>query len=248
MTPVVAPLRRFFPVLALVLSAATFADVLPTPSAVEATARSLAAIERNGVNLDNLTLDEILRDSREAKLAYALREKLRSAGSAAISPLTVVVLQCKRPKTLKLLLDALADLAPKGVADGVLRRLEDPRTDSTLRRQIPRFIGRLGDASHAALLEELANDKDFLLSREAVFALGVLPNKAGVPALYRILDKGPDVCRGAAAETMGEIDEFPAIEKLIEKLMDPDPYVRTFAQTSLTESWSTSASAKGSPR
>lgn len=207
----------------------------PAPVGTEELVRQLAALERIGVHLDRTSLAELQRDSRESRLAYELREKLRASGGAALEPLCRAAIACKRPKTLHLILDVLADLGQRTLPASLLATLKDPSTDLVLRRQYPRFLGRLGDPAQAPLLEALTRETDPHMARESVFALGALRERAGVPVLYRVLAEGSDIARGAAAETMGEIDEFGAVDALIARLLDKDPYVTTFSQTSLTE-------------
>jgi HEAT repeat protein len=202
---------------------------------IEQTVRELASIERRGPDLENLSYQEILRDSVEAHLVNRLKERLRRAGPRAHAALTRAALSCRRASTLKMLLEVMAELGVTGAVAPLARLAADPKTDVTLRRQLPPFLGAVGDGSTVAVLEALASESDLMLAKAAVFALGRLQRSAGLPALYRLLERGNAGARSAAAESLGEIDEFPSVERLVACLLDPDPYVRVFAQASLTE-------------
>lgn len=202
---------------------------------IEETVRELASIERRGPDLENLSYQEVLRDSNEAHQVNRLRERLGRAGPRAHAALATAALACRRASTLKMLVEVMSQLKVTQAVAPLARMAADSRIDVTLRRQLPPFLGCVGDASTAAVLEALAAERDLTLAKAAVFALGALPGRAGLPAIYRLLQKGTGPARSAAAEILGEVDEFPAVDRLVASLLDPDSYVRVFAQASLTE-------------
>ncbi len=202
---------------------------------IEETVRELASIERRGPDLENLSYQEALRDSNEAHQVNRLRERLGRAGPGAHAALEKAALACRRSSTLKMLVEVMSQLKVTRAVASMARMASDPRIDVTLRRQLPPFLGSVGDVSTAAVLETMAAERDLTLAKAAVFALGALPGRAGLPAIYRLLQKGTGPARSAAAEILGEIDDFPAVDRLVASLLDPDSYVRVFAQASLTE-------------
>jgi HEAT repeat protein len=82
------------------------------------------------------------------------------------------------------------------------------RGDARLRRRAALAIGRVGDASGRATLERLLADPEPAVRETAAFGLGLLADKAAVPALLTALngDASP-IVRGRAAEALGLIGD-----------------------------------------
>ena len=82
------------------------------------------------------------------------------------------------------------------------------RGDARLRRRAALAIGRVGDAAGRATLERLLTDPEPAVRETAAFGLGLLADKAAVPALLAALngDASP-IVRGRAAEALGLIGD-----------------------------------------
>jgi cyclophilin family peptidyl-prolyl cis-trans isomerase/HEAT repeat protein len=85
------------------------------------------------------------------------------------------------------------------------------RTDARLRRRAALAIGRVGDTSGRASLEALLTDAEPAVRETAAFGLGLLADKAAVPALLTALqaDTSP-IVRGRVAEALGLIGDASA--------------------------------------
>jgi cyclophilin family peptidyl-prolyl cis-trans isomerase/HEAT repeat protein len=85
------------------------------------------------------------------------------------------------------------------------------RADARLRRRAALAIGRVGDPSGRTTLEALLTDAEPAVRETAAFGLGLLADKAALPALLTALqsDASP-IVRGRAAEALGLIGDASA--------------------------------------
>jgi HEAT repeat protein len=94
-------------------------------------------------------------------------------------------------------------------------------------------LGRLGD--HRAvkpLINQLTDEPEAYLRRQAAWALGVLGDRSAVPPLITSLKDDHEDVRHYAAEALGDIGDSRAIEPLRRTLRDKD-WVRQAAAQAL---------------
>jgi HEAT repeat protein len=120
---------------------------------------------------------------------------------------------------------AAANPSP-GSCKTILGRLSDP--NATVRSVAGNLIGQCRDHDNAPdLLHALEQQKEPSIRSALVGQLGVAGGKEQVPVLRQLRGK-PDVSAAAslALAQLGDADER---QKLIDRLQDPDPQVRTNA-------------------
>ncbi len=109
------------------------------------------------------------------------------------------------------------------VDDRLLSALELPNGD--LRARAVRALGRIGDPSTRATVENSLRDGDAAVRAEAVLALGMIGDSSSLPALIDASSDPVAAVRRRIAESLGLLADRSAVETVLKLLEDDDPDV-----------------------
>jgi cyclophilin family peptidyl-prolyl cis-trans isomerase/HEAT repeat protein len=109
------------------------------------------------------------------------------------------------------------------VDDRLLSALESANSD--LRAVAVRALGRIGDPTTRAAIEERLRDRDPAVRAAAALALGMIGDKGSLPALISRADDPAATVRRRVAESLGLLADQSAVETILRLLGDEDPDV-----------------------
>jgi HEAT repeat protein len=109
-----------------------------------------------------------------------------------------------------------------GAVDALLRRLDD----AAVRVLAAEALGRIGDPRAIAPLRRLLPGQD----PRVIVALGELGDRASVPALIALLERGPASAQQAAAQALGKMRDPRAVDPLIALMRTGPPFIHDVAR------------------
>ncbi|MCR9199747.1 MAG: HEAT repeat domain-containing protein [Planctomycetaceae bacterium] len=178
------------------------------------------------------TLERYLNsgDTEMCHRAMATLRKLRDRKSAR---LILPFLDDSNVDTRRQAVETLGMLGEPKTTDRLRELLKTDKT-AEVRAASARALGELGGESSTAILEEALYD-DRSVKIQAIIALGRLQAKGSIPAIMaQLRDAGADV-RYHACSALGQMEEIPNPERLLEMLDDRDAMVQRGARAALTK-------------
>lgn len=131
----------------------------------------------------------------------------------------------------------LAKLSSNSAHTALRRLLTDDDVEVTQRAAEGLYNAGLEVDKALSLLMETLNHQDWLIQRNAIWALKRIRDKQAVPALIHTLQHAEHrTTRAFAAEALAAINDLRGIEAIETSLTDPDEYVRAACVKALAQS------------
>lgn len=136
----------------------------------------------------------------------------------------------------------LADMRTAGDVDGLIRELDNPRSEETgsgitftIRQRAVGLLGKLREPRAAEPIERLLGDSLPSVRALAAWALGRIGLEASAEALIAALDDSDLNVRRHAVASLGELRSRAAVAPLVAQLGNDDPWTRMGAAKSLAK-------------
>jgi len=136
----------------------------------------------------------------------------------------------------------LAEMRRAGDVDGLIRELDNPRSEETgsgrsftVRQRAVVLLGKLREPRAAEPIEPLLKDSVPSVRALAAWALGRIGLESSAEAVIAALDDSDLDVRRHAASSLGQLKARTAVPRLLALLEDDDPWTRVAAAKSLAK-------------
>jgi hypothetical protein len=137
----------------------------------------------------------------------------------AITPLIKILGERTKPKTRRMLCDALSEIG-KNAVDMFTPYLDDPRW--YLVRNIVYILGRVGKEESVPYIQKACDHEDPRVRREAVQALGLIGGSKAAGLLPKALKDGDVRVRSMAATSLGKAGKKAGLGPLLEVIQSKE--------------------------
>jgi HEAT repeat protein len=189
------------------LMSGDYADALVVTRALQTRAATPKAIGREACRSALDQLGESLAMREAAALIGDLDEKSWDALKAVLETIGAASVEALKPAVAVEhddLATGRAESVVVGFGEKAVMRLASMMRDERwyVRRRGARLLGRIGTADAVALLQPLLRQHDPRVAREAVVALGVIPDPAAARAIHTVLRAATGEVRRAVIEAL----------------------------------------------